>query len=174
LAANVILLDRTLAHFGKDADGVRAGLKVATEDMLRSTWPHEYTGAEGGGTEGKHEDLFEQIVSLSARTDAQRALLAQAQKTAIDIGQTRWLLYTQKGSSIPLPLLGVMVFWLVVLHAGFGLLSPGNRTATAALLVSALAVSTAVFLVLELDRPFRGVIEISSAPMRNALSLMGK
>lgn len=92
----------------------------------------------------------------------------------MDIGQARWQLYAQRGSTIPPLFVGVLAFWLVVLHTSAAVVSPPNRTAAAAHAVSALAVSTALFLVLELDRPFQGVIEISSAPLRNALALMGK
>jgi hypothetical protein len=42
------------------------------------------------------------------------------------------------------------------------------------LFICALAVSSAVFLILELDRPFEGMLQISSAPVRNALAQLGR
>jgi hypothetical protein len=53
---------------------------------------------------------------------------------------------------------------------GFSVLAPPNPTAVIALLLSAFAVSGAMFLILELDQPFGGVIRISSKPMTNALN----
>jgi hypothetical protein len=38
----------------------------------------------------------------------------------------------------------------------------------------ALSVSGAIFLILELDRPFGGLIQISSVPLQNALSHLDK
>jgi hypothetical protein len=42
------------------------------------------------------------------------------------------------------------------------------------LAVAALSVSGAIFLVLELDQPFTGLIRISNQPMLNALSQLGR
>jgi hypothetical protein len=46
----------------------------------------------------------------------------------------------------------------------------GNLVVTAALLVCALSFAGAIFLVLELDDPFTGLMGISSATLRGALS----
>jgi len=64
----------------------------------------------------------------------------------------------------------VVISWLVIIMLGFGLLTPSNATASFALLGAVLSVSGALFLIMELDRPFGGMIWISSQPMRNALS----
>jgi hypothetical protein len=40
--------------------------------------------------------------------------------------------------------------------------------------VAALSVSGAIFLILELDHPFAGLIQISSEPMHNALSRLAQ
>ena len=171
--------NRAVGHrdrIGEASGDARAALKEATADILRSTWPGEAAGGPAGRaeTEGKYEALYDRIAALPARTDAQRAAQAQALKTAVDIGQARWQLYAQRGSSVPPPLVVVLVIWLVVLHASAALVSPPNRTAAAAHAVSALAAASALFLVLEFDRPFQGVIEIPSAPLRNALAHLGK
>jgi hypothetical protein len=87
---------------------------------------------------------------------------------------TRWLLLLQKDQSIPLPLLIVLVIWLAVIFGTFGLFAPRNATVLAGLLVCALSVSGAIFLILEMNRPFTGMMKVSSAPMREALSYLGK
>ena len=51
----------------------------------------------------------------------------------------------------------------------FGLYAPRNATVVAVLLVSALSVAAAMFLILELDGPFDGVIKVSSGPIRYVL-----
>ena len=96
-------------------------------------------------TEGRYEGLFEKIQELSPKTDAQRTLQAQAIKTAIDLSQMRWLMFSQKGSSIPTPFLVVMVCWLTLILASFSLFAPSNAMVFSTLLVCALAVSSAVF-----------------------------
>jgi nitric oxide reductase large subunit len=67
-----------------------------------------------------------------------------------------------------------MVFWLTIIFVSFGLFAPPNATVVATLFVCALSVSGAIFLVLEMDRPFSGLIQISDAPLRNALAHLGR
>jgi hypothetical protein len=178
LSANIIMLDRALAHYGPESKDAREMLRASVADMLQHTWPQENPQSgqaeDKSGTEGRYEGLFEKIEELAPRNDAQRALQSQALKIGTDIAQTRWLMFAQKGSSIPTPFLVVMVCWLTLLLASFSLFAPSNATVFCTLLVCALSVSSAVFLILELDRPFNGVIQISSAPVRAALAQLGR
>jgi hypothetical protein len=66
-----------------------------------------------------------------------------------------------------------MVAWVTLLLGSFGLFAPRNATVVVTLLICALAISSAVFLILELDQPFNGMIQLSSAPLRNALAQLG-
>ena len=87
----------------------------------------------------------------------------------------RWLLFAQeRGNTIPTPFLVVLVVWLTLLLASFGLLAPGNATALLSLAVCALSVASAVFLILDLDHPFDGIIRISGEPLRVALEQLGR
>ncbi len=178
LAANVTMLDRALAHYGPESKDARDMLRASLADLLRRTWPEENSEPKPAGgkswTEGKYEGLFEKIQELTPKTDVQRAAQAQALKTAIDLGQTRWSLAAQRGNSIPLPFLVVMVSWLTLLFASFSLFAPPNTTVIVTLLICALAVSSAIFLILELDRPLEGMIQISSEPLRTALERLGR
>jgi hypothetical protein len=178
LAGNVILLDRTLAHYGPETKDIRETLRASLDDMIQKTWPQENSQhdktAQRTRTEGQYEGLYEEMQKLSPKTDAQRASQAQALKTANDIAQTRWLLFAQEGSSIPVPFLAVMVIWLTLIFGSFSLFAPPNATAFITLLICAFVASSAIFLILELDRPFSGIIQISSAPLRNALAQLGR
>lgn len=178
IAANVIVLDRTLANYGEEARDIRETLRASVTDLIQRTWPDEnlQTRHESGdtGTEGRYEGIFEKILTLIPKTDAQRVLHSLALKVITDTGQLRWLLLSQRENSIPTPLLVVMVFWLAISFASFGLFAPRNATAVVALIACALAVATALFLILELDRPFRGVIQISSAPLHKAVEQLGR
>jgi hypothetical protein len=178
MSANIVLLDRVLAHYGPEAKEARELLRAMVVDMLDQTWPENgpRPGQAGpkAGTEGRYEGLYEKIQELTPKNEAQRALQAQALKIGIDIAQTRWLMFAQRGSSVPMPFLVVLVSWLTILLASFSLFAPPNPTVIAVLLVCTLAVSSAVFLILELDRPFEGALQISSAPLRNVLAQLGR
>ena len=111
---------------------------------------------------------------LTPRTSAQEQLLAQARQLVNDVAQTRLLAIEQQQNSLPAIFLILLIFWLVVLFFSFGLFAPRNATVLAVLLFCALSVSSAIFLVLEMNRPLDGVIKASNAPLRKALELIGK
>lgn len=111
---------------------------------------------------------------MKPQTETQRALKSQAESLAITLGQTRWLLFAQSGTPISTPFLVIVVFWLTVLYLSFGLFAPVNGTAFITLLVSAVSVAGAMFLILDLDHPFTGFMHIPDTPLRNALAVLGK
>jgi hypothetical protein len=104
----------------------------------------------------------------------QRALRSQAETMALDVGRMRLLLFENLGTSIPVPFLVVLVFWLCIIFGSFGLFAPRNATVIGVLCVCALSVSGAIFLILELDRSFEGLLQVSSAPLRTALVQLGR
>ena len=110
------------------------------------------------------------ILHLTPQNDAQRIIKDRAVQTTADLAQTRFLLFEQSGGSLPLPFLVVLVFWLAMIFASFGLYARPNPILIGALIVCAVSVSGALFLVLELSQPFTGLMQISSAPLRNALA----
>jgi hypothetical protein len=92
----------------------------------------------------------------------------------VDLGQLRSLLIAQSIPSISKAMLIILVSWLVVIFFGFSLVAPPNATTTLALVAAAFAVAGAIFLILELDQPFGGLIYIPSEPMINVLNHLGK
>jgi hypothetical protein len=172
MAGNVILLDRILAHYGEDSADVRqalrttvAGIEAGSKNDLEQL---------GRAARIDREVLLDKIQDLTPHTDAQRALKADAESLAINLGQTRWLLFAQSGTSISTPFLVIVVFWLTVLYLSFGLFAPVNGTAFATLMISAVSVAGAMFLILDLDHPFSGLMQIPDTPLRNALAVLGK
>lgn len=174
LAGNVVFLDRALAHYGPGAAEVRQTLQDSVADMIERTWPEPGSHDKPAATEGRYEGIYEKIQALEPKTDAQRASQAQALKVATDMSQARWALFAQRGSSVPLLFLIVMACWLGLVFASFTLFAPPNTTVIFTLLLCALVVSSTIFLILELDRPFEGTIRISSEPMQRALAQLGR
>jgi hypothetical protein len=175
LAANVVLLDRVLAHYGPETKEARDLLGHTAAGMVDRIWTEDRSQAAAGGvTAAGGEAFFDKIQELSPKDDVQRSLLAQALKMSIDLGQTRLLLFEQSGRSIPMPFLALLVFWVTIIYVSFGLFAPPNATVIVTLFLCALSISGAILLILELDRPFGGLIEISSVPLRNAVAQLGK
>jgi hypothetical protein len=174
MSANIIILDRIMAHYGPETKEARELVRRSIVNALERIWPEKGSQPSQVEPTTALEDLYEKIQELAPKSEAQRTFQAQALKISTDLAQTRWLLFAQRSSSIPTPFLVVLVFWLTILFASFTLFAPPNRTVIGALLVCALSVSGAIFLILELDRPFGGVMQISSAPLRDALAQLGR
>jgi hypothetical protein len=173
MAANTVLLDRVLEHYGPAAADIRGVLKIAVTRLIAQVWSN--SGAAGPlPAQGTMEAVFDKVQELVPRSDAQHMLQSQAESILINFGQARSLLLAQSGTSISTPFLVVVVFWVSMLFVSFGLFAPRNAVAIVTLFVAAISVAGALFLILELDRPFSGLIQISSAPLRNALLVIGK
>src|SRR5258706_200781 len=94
------------------------------------------------------------------------SLLISSAKTSFD---TRAAEVTQVTANVIL-----LVLWLAVILMSFVLFVRRTPTATVVPYACALASSSAIFLVLELDQPFEGVIRISSTPMRQIIVHLGR
>ncbi|HET7008898.1 MAG TPA: hypothetical protein VFK65_25595 [Candidatus Binatia bacterium] len=175
MAAKIAFLDRILANYGPESAGSRGLLRRSAENAINRMWPHERSQhVQLDPTGSGAEELYKAIQKLSPRDDVQSSLKNQAVGVASDLGQLRWLLFEQSGSAIATPFLIVVISWLAIIFLSWGLFAPANVVAISSLLLAALSVSGAIFLILELDQPFEGLIHISSAPMRSALAHLGK
>jgi hypothetical protein len=175
VSADIILLDRVLAHYGPETKDARAVLQRSVAAAIERFWPTNRDRPETVAPRASPvEALYDKIQELLPQSEAQRSLQSQALTLALDLGRIRMLLFEQLGSSIPVPFLVVLVFWLCIIFASFGLFAPRNATVIAVLFVCALSVSGAIFLILELDRSFEGLLQVSSAPLRAALVQLGQ
>jgi hypothetical protein len=174
VSANVILLDRVLAHYGPETKETRDLLRSAVARSLDLMWHQDHQDHSQMAPTAGGEVLYEKIQALSPSTDVQRTLQAQASSMAVDLGKLRWLMFEQSTTGISKPLLVVLVFWLTIVFTSFGLFAPPNATVVATLFLCALSVSGAIWLILEMYTPFQGVLQISSAPLREALAQLGR
>ncbi|MEN0072860.1 MAG: hypothetical protein AAGC69_00655 [Paracraurococcus sp.] len=172
LAANLVTLDRVLLRYGPEAEEAQALLRqdVRAEFAAMTTSAGiRQASLLPDGRFDLLEPLNEALERLRPRTDAQRHNLDLALDLTLAITRTRALMAEQRANSLPMPFLGVLLFWLAVLFLGFGLMTRLNPTVATAMLIGALAVASALFLIVELDRPFSGLMRLSDAPLRAAL-----
>lgn len=176
-AMNILAVDRALARYGPETGEIREGMKDLVAARIDAIWSHGLS--EPSNTDQRFmktgftsvEDVAEAIRTLKPRDDTQRAAQSHASDLSETVLQARWL--ASLGvvqSSVPLPFLSVLVFWLTITFTSFGVFAPRNGTVLAVLFVCAVSVSSAVFLVLELDGPFDGLIKVSADPLRYAES----
>jgi hypothetical protein len=175
LAAKIIHLDQLLINCGPGATESREVLRGAVRSATLRIWPAAEVGqGTPAPADAWTQALPKAIQAISTSDEAQRTFKSQAAALANDLGQMRWLLFEQTESSVSAPLLVIMVFWLALTFVSVGLFAPPNATVIIAQLTAALSVAGAIFLILELDRPFDGLIRISSGPMLNALGYLAR
>jgi hypothetical protein len=172
LTATIILLDELLAQYGPEATALRTRLRQSIQPIADRIW-HEQeipTGRPAHFESTAQAFTFEnELERLTPKNDAQRSLQSRAVAAYTEGAQTRLLLFAQAGGSIPTPFLIILVFWLSAIFVSFTLFGQVNPVVMASLFVSALSFAGAIFLVLELDNPFTGLMQISSATLRGAL-----
>ncbi|HYY30723.1 MAG TPA: hypothetical protein VE860_22490 [Chthoniobacterales bacterium] len=175
MSAKVVLLDRVLAHYGPETKEVRDLLHSTVARTLDRIWPKDRRQPpQIDPTAAGGERVYDKILELSPKNEAQRSLQAQAASLAIDLGKMRWLMLAQGGSFISVPVLVLVVFWLAIIFISYGLFAPRNPIAIATLFFCAASVSGAIFLIVAMYMPFQGIMQISSAPLRNALAHLGQ
>jgi hypothetical protein len=114
------------------------------------------------------------LEGLHPSTDEQRQALAAAMSTSDAIGQARMHMSFALSAPVSYPLLLTVVGWVVCLFCGFGLMARATVTSVIALAVGAVAVASAVLLILDLSNPYGGLFRASPAPLEQALAVMGK
>lgn len=177
VSVKVVLLDRVLAQYGPDAKDVRALLKTGfatAAAQLLSGDEAQTQKMDTRETVARLEGIQSSIRVLTPQNDVQRALQSRAIEISSEIANSRWLLVLQRKGSISTALLVVMVFWLSVIFAAWGVFSPRNLLVIVVLLAASLSVSGATFVILEMDRPLTGWIRVSPGPMEEAITHLGE
>jgi len=175
-SADLILLHETLRDYGKDAAAQPIDLlRGYTERVMADNWPKSgdrppFVEDRGAGMMLEH--VREAIRALRPADAGQKWLQDEALQISNSLLQQRWLLIEQAGPTVHPIVVIILVSWITLIFISFGMSAPHNALVVVAFLVSALAIGGAIFLILEMDRPFDGILKISSRPMATAIDHM--
>jgi hypothetical protein len=172
-AIDVLTLDRELARYGPETGEIRKNLQRLIGERIEMIWPKDSSKPSilvpmSSRTKSSAEELADAVRALKPRDDSQRALKSRALDLIEVLLKARWLILAGTENSIPMPYLVIIVFWLTIIFAGFGLFAPRHITVLAVFFVCAVSVGSAVFLILEMGTPFEGLLKISAEPIRYA------
>ena len=173
--ARVIQLDRLLADYGPETRAIRDQLKNSVAERVEKIWGK--SSGSGGVLHSLENptailDIQSSLRLLTPQTERQKSLLNQSIQFSSEIWQSLLLMIEEQQEPVPAVFLVLLIFWLAVLFLSFGLFAPRNVTVFAVLLVCALSVSSAVFLILEMSHPLEGLVKVSRAPLLKALELI--
>jgi Protein of unknown function (DUF4239) len=177
LAAEIIQFDQRLARFGPETREIRSRYRNDVFRVHALVWSlaGNQTGALDPRTSAREfEEILGDIQDLVPKTEAQRNDQAKAVEIGSALVHTRLLMFVATNSRIPPPFLIVLVLWITTLFLGFGLFARFNLTVMVSLLIGALSIAAAIFLILELNHPFSSLLRISDAPIQYALSRLGQ
>jgi hypothetical protein len=172
LGVHIFQLDRILIQFGPQGAEARSLLHHLVADDIARTWPANNAKPPplaSAQLQAEAEQLFERIAGLSTNTPLEHFGQGRALTLLANIGETRRTMSEQAHGSLSWFILGVLVCWLTLLFFGFGLFARLNTTVVVALMAGALSVATACLLILDMNQPYRGWMQISSVPLREAL-----
>jgi len=171
LSAEILRLDHILRRYGADAEPARSKLLQYAEQKADDLFPDDPAKVRlsNPSTYELLQQLEDMLLALRPANPRDQWWLGQAMTLAAKVGDSRWLLAQQVGQGTPKAFVALLVFWLALLFASFGLFAPPNLTSTITLTLCALAVAGAVAMFLELEQGFGGVVRISPEPMRKAV-----
>lgn len=185
VAAQIVQLDQSLRNYGPEAMAARIALRRYTESAIASTWPGQPLPPgvvrrslivpvaperiESPRLGDVLNDIGQAIYRLVPRDALHRNLAASCIVNYRNLVAARWTLIENARPTISVAFYLVLVFWLVVIFVCFGLNAPRSSFVFIVITLSAVSITSAMFVILEMDTPFTGYILVSSQPMRNAL-----
>jgi hypothetical protein len=173
IMGSIIHLDQYLQAYGPETREIRTHLRHVAARTFKERWPDENFGPTGPPSEGgpnRFIDGQRKLVELQPASEAQRWFRSQALLLSVELANLRWLVVSQETSTAPLLPIFILIFLsAIAIFGGFNLYAPPNATLYAVLVLPALAIAGATFLVVELNSPFSGLLQI---PSQGAHALM--
>jgi hypothetical protein len=173
LSSQLILLNDLLRAYGPETERLRVEARQSLEVVVGQIWPTTKTQSSRLRPLDTSSHFYQQLELLVPQTNAQASVKAQLLAATTNLKKTYSLMYLQsEQTSVAPALLGVVTSWLIAIFISFGVFAPRNPTVMVTLVVCALAVSAAIYIIMEMYSPFSGVIKISPAAVHDALSQM--
>ena len=170
LSLQLIRMDRNLRRYGPEANDARAKVHEWAIAKTQQLFPEKGQPPPSSQTTiEKLESVQDALLALTPNGERQKYLRTLCVTLSSTLIQARWSLEQRSGHSIPLPFLVLLIFWLSIVFASFGLFAPANRTALVTLFLCSVAVSGGIILIEELDNPLSGFIRVPADSMRKAV-----
>jgi hypothetical protein len=185
-AAELARLDQCLRNYGPEAEGARALLRAYTAAVIASTWPDEarpqavsYPDTAGMPLRGESATLGALMnkagvaIDALAPADALHANLAARCRAVYGGVQTsRWTVIEDVHGPYSALFSNVVTIWLMLVFLSFGLQVPRKRMAAVVIGIGVVSISSVIFVIQDLERPYGGLFGIPSTTMRDTLADM--
>jgi hypothetical protein len=179
LAAKVLQYDLALADYGPEAQDLRLQARHALASTIEQVWnadenDNEFAAHNFAAAIQSLRNRGEALENLTPSTDQQKQALAAAKAMDDSIGQSRLQMSFALTNAVSYPLILIVVGWATILFCGFGLMSKGHAMSLVCVFVGAVALASAVDMILDLSSPYSGLFRASPEPLEQVLAVMGK
>lgn len=186
---DLIELDQRLREYGPEAAPIRVALRAYTAAAIADTWPDEprpggtyplppALGPANGAESYRLGDMLgriDRMIDALTPTDTYHGQAAYLLRLrAADVLAQRWRLISSTHTRIAWPFMAVLLFWLVIIFAIFGLSSPRNALVHVVVVLSALSIASSLYLIMDFESPLAGLLRVPSEPLRDALAHMDR
>src|SRR4051794_40050597 len=134
LSLQLIRMDRNLRRYGPEAGDTRTKLHewaiAKTQQLFPKKGRTDFTSEQ---TIEMLEKVQDALLALKPGDERQTYLRTLCLRLSSTMIEARWALETRAVHSIPVPFLVLLVFWLAIVFASFGLFAPANITTIGAL-----------------------------------------
>ena len=185
-ALRLTLLDQCLRDYGPDAGKARTDIHSYTAAVIASTWPDEppptgvpYPDIRSMPRVGETPILAAlmdriglEVAELSPGDTVHTKLAAFCLDRYKDVSRARRGVIEAARTGLFEPFYQVVVLWLMIIFTLSGLVAPRNTLAIITIVLTAISLSSVLFVILDLSAPYGGFFGIPSTTMRTALSSM--
>lgn len=172
-ATQIIILDNALRSFGPATGDARGKLAAYVEEAIAHPARADDSLHNASSTAASALNTFG--LALTAIPPADRyhqALLVDLRQQYQRLIEQRWKIVEQSEGAIPGEIIAMLIAWMTLIFASFGYRAPRNRIVVSVFLISAFLLSLSVYLVMDMDIPFTGFIQVSDHPLRRALAVI--
>lgn len=172
-ATELILLDRMLRQYGPETETVRPPLIAYVQRVVDAPSPSQQTPTIANRlSELLLTEIGNRLAAIVPKDAAHVSLLQDIRQHLQKVLEMRWGLVEQSEGKIPRPLIVMLVAWLMLIFGSFGFRAPRNAIVIGSFVLAAALIACALYLILDMDIPFSGPIQISPAPLEQALAEM--
>jgi Protein of unknown function (DUF4239) len=165
-ATDLVLLDRSLRNYGPEATDVRNQLAKYLRQAVAGTWPAQGAPVlDDRAAERLLDEVRVALLAIRPSDPVRFELWREAHTNLQNVVKGRWILIEQSEGTIPTALLVVVVAWAMLIFGSIGYRAPRNAIVMMTFVVAAFLLSAAVYLILDMGRPFSGPIQISPEPL---------
>jgi amino acid transporter len=165
-ATDLVLLDRTMRTLGPEADETRRHLVAYVEHALGPS------PVQQGSDTSEHllDAIGTSLRTIKLSGDQQIGLWNDARQIYHEVVRQRWSLVEQSGGGLPPVMIAIVIAWLVLIFASLGFRAPANAVVITSVTAASLLISASLYLVIDMNTPFTGTIQISDEPLRRVLA----